>query len=125
MQRMVEKVFFALIRFEINGDELCEEIDEKSCRNGEIPRRMPGLERSHHHSGRNNPQSPPGTLRPGRGRNWPPEQTKGCCPFFPPPGKAVPPHLRPACTTSRRCTRNRYSFVHTIFPQPAKRKPFY
>lgn len=26
MQRMVEKVFFALIRFEINGDELCDEI---------------------------------------------------------------------------------------------------
>ena len=26
MQRMVEKVFFALIRFEINGDELCDEV---------------------------------------------------------------------------------------------------
>ena len=26
MQRMVEKVFFALIRFEINGDELCDEM---------------------------------------------------------------------------------------------------
>ena len=26
MQRMVEKVFFALIRFEINGDELCEKM---------------------------------------------------------------------------------------------------
>ena len=26
MQRMVEKTFFALIRFEINGDELCEEM---------------------------------------------------------------------------------------------------
>ena len=26
MQRTVEKVFFALIRFEINGSELCEEI---------------------------------------------------------------------------------------------------
>ena len=26
MQRTVEKVFFALIRFEINGEELCEDI---------------------------------------------------------------------------------------------------
>ncbi len=26
MQQAVEKVFFALIRFEINGDELCDEI---------------------------------------------------------------------------------------------------
>ena len=26
MQRTVEKVFFALIRFEINGDELCDEM---------------------------------------------------------------------------------------------------
>jgi hypothetical protein len=26
MQRMVEKVFFALIRFEINSDELCDEV---------------------------------------------------------------------------------------------------
>ena len=26
MQRMVEKVFFALIRFEIKGDELCDEM---------------------------------------------------------------------------------------------------
>ena len=38
MQRTVEKVFFALIRFEINGDKLCEEM-----KNLITPERLPAL----------------------------------------------------------------------------------
>ena len=28
MQRKAEKIFFALLRFEINGDELCDEVKD-------------------------------------------------------------------------------------------------
>lgn len=38
MQRMVEKVFFALIRFEINGDKLCDEM-----KNLIMPEMLPAL----------------------------------------------------------------------------------
>ena len=38
MQRTVEKAFFALIRFEINGDEFCDEI-----KNVITPEMLPAL----------------------------------------------------------------------------------